>query len=53
MWIPHTDTVVVVTCDPFKEGDAMPSLAKPAYKVDWQDADLTGKYPLEKPTPVP
>ena len=40
MWIPHTDCVVVVTCDPFKDGDEVPSISKPSYNIDWQDGGL-------------
>ena len=30
MWIPHTDTVVVVTCDPIRDGMPTPTAASAA-----------------------
>ena len=40
MWIPHTDTVVVVTCDPVAEDAKAPTLGEPVYVLDYNKLGL-------------
>ena len=58
MWIPHTDTVVVVTCDPIAEDAAPPSAddkkasrlpRQKTYKIDWREAGLAQPEQEKRP----
>jgi len=46
MWIPYTDSVVVVTCDEYKEGDPIPTIPAPK-NIEWK------KFGLEEPVLTP